>query len=212
MSLTWEDFLQYYQSTYFRVVLPHFKQKIVVYFRDVIDHQKYTFFADTENYKSMILRFDSSLVIDFSLPPVRMFDCNGIVYSFHRVPGRQWSRGVCNKNARIICPLNFMGWSMQYWTLPILQSAWDSIQAPSLQAAIEEIRNNNLVVSRTFDTNFWVSNHYEANKDLFWLWYNNQSIGSVNARTQTITIEFTQLIQEFNDLLKKTDQTEWKLG
>lgn len=204
--ITWEDFCQYYQNTFFRVSIPHLDVKVVVYFRDISD-KKY-FIANTVEFKDLVLKFDSSLAIDYSIPKVRMFEHEGSVFSFERLPARQWTRGVCQKNSRIMSPLKTCGIGVPPYSLKVMKSAWESLPQPSLLLALEKLNLANQI-GVTLTDNFWISESFDNNM-LYMLWYNQFIIGRINPEDHQITVGFPIMKQEVIDYLHITkEETNW---
>ena len=208
-SLTWEDFQQYYRDTYFRISLPNLKMKMVVYFSEVVDEGKRkSFIAKTEKMKDLILKFDTALVTDFIMPPVRMFEHEGLIYAFNRLPQRQWSRGTCSKNSRITSPLHPAGIINPAHEFSILQSAWDHVHTPTIIDAIAKL-SNPIQIGVTLTDHFWISEGIEETSVNPLLWYNLGAIGCVDMKTMRIELKFRIMLQEVQDYLLRSKQESW---
>ena len=204
--LSWEDFLQQYQHTYFRIALPHLKTKVTAFLNEPIDNQKKTFSAVTKEYKNLVLRYDSSLALDYTFPKVRVFEYDGLVYSFERMPARQWSRGVNTQNSRISSSLiqNEIEYNHE-----LLTAAWNSYPESNLIKACEKLKDPmNLAISLT--DRFWIS---ESITDILpMLWYNKSIIGLIDIPNKKLLVQFPPILQEIQDYLVFTNQKEWSCG
>ena len=206
-NLTWEDFQQHYKDTYFRIALPNLKMKMVVYFSEVVNEgRSRSFVAKTEKMKDLILKFDTALITDFVMPSVRMFEHEGLIYIFDRLPNRQWSRGCCSKNSRIYSPLGKAGIPHISHDFSILQSAWDHAHTPTIINAVAKLADP-IQIGVTLTNHFWIS---EGIKDVnILLWYNSGAIGYVNTKKREIEIRFAVLAQEVQDYLFRSKQEDW---
>ena len=210
-TLTWEDFQQHYKDTYFRIVLPNLKIKVVVYFLEVLDGgERKSFIAKTEKMKDLILKFDTALATDFLMPPVRIFEHDGQVYIFDRLPNRQWARGVCSKNSRISSPLDRIGLLAPSHNFSILQSAWDHVHTSTIIDAVAKL-SQPVQIGVTLTDHLWISEGISTTVSTTLLWYNAGVIGYVHMKKKEIEVKFEIMMQEVQDYLLRSKQEDWSV-
>lgn len=201
--MTWDDFIQYYSHTFFRAFFPLLEKKIVLLFEDVLENRNQTFIASSQKFKRLILRFNSDLSIDFSMPPLGIFDHAGRTYFLARIPERQWSRGICNKNSIITSPLAKLGVSNIGHSLPVMESIWNHVPTNSISQGILEIQTNELI-SRSISRDFWISLGFNENE--YALWYQCSLIGRLSPQEQIIKVDSKLLLQEVVDYIRDSNQ------
>lgn len=208
MNLTWDDFCQWYQNTFFRVTLPHLNKQIVVFFHGVSNSKKGTFVATSQEYNDLVLNFNSSLSVDFSPPPVRVFGHEGIVYSYERLPARQWSRGVCSNNSLISNMLQKVGLPSPKLSIPILESAWNYKHDKTIIDAVLKLKSKD-IISTALSDNFWISESINDKIKEYPLWYNHRLIGHIDEKKKVIIVGCKHMVIEFIDYLRNTSQPGW---
>lgn len=188
-SLTREnapDFARRYIGTYGYLVQGD--KKTLVYMQKA-DHMETTF-TDVGGYSYTVY---ANSGVEFEFIPVDRGFYNTVsgTYFLHRVPARQWSRGISESNTAVYL-LSAQGLSPIPCNIMNLFKVFQ--EGIDIQQAVNEWQNNKRV-SFALSKHFAVSNKYV-------LFY-NANIGTVG-KSKAMVVDEPRVAQEFSDCIRRT--------
>lgn len=221
MSL--RDLQQKYGNTYI------FYNKKIFFcqeFRDREDNDNYEVYGEIEGKDSNTwIPFDENKVT-IQFPNTQYFTSQNQTWRFSRLPQRQWARGLCVQNTSW---LNITKWLIditdefspdaeplrigRYGDIPLCFESLKLLytpQYPSILQAIETITLKCLV--QALSENFYICPSI-VHPEEFMIGSTCGFIGRLHPNERIITIHHDTVLQEFADMLNRTDQRNtWDLN
>lgn len=100
-----EDFDRKYQGSFVQVAFPGKQPELFQLSRIVNDSSKFPKLQlMSDKLGTVILNYNTSARILFKVPQATYIQCGRDVAFFHRLPERQWKRGIHQNNSRFINP------------------------------------------------------------------------------------------------------------
>lgn len=168
-----------YENTYLILIKPDSKEELV-YYKGF--HDGFHLFKDELNV-DLKIRHETNTRIICAFPERRLFNSNKMALEFIRLPARQYRRGICKDNVRIYSPVRQMWNNDNYlWTMETLKHAIFPVYPVNIEEAVQKLQKKECV-SIALNAKFMVSLNFATNakKDLFFLFYCNCCIGSIES-------------------------------
>lgn len=125
------------------------------------------------------VRYETDCKVICNFPERRLFNTQVAAYEFIRLPTRQFKRGICKDNCRIVSPVLCL-WEndSRYPDFSYLKYALNSWYPNDCEQAIKELKDAR--VSVALSPKFMLSRSVTYQKGVFHLWYMNKLIGLVD--------------------------------
>lgn len=205
MSINWgqvgEDFRQKYEDTFCRYLSPLTKKNEVFYISsvEVFDDKPPVLILFNSKAGELYLNYDTEAELDFTFPETRYFQHGNKAFRFLRQHARQWKKGINNSTAKCIFPYNdFLLTESVSINEETLTSAFQSLVFIPFSTAIKKLQNNE-AFSVVLNQNMAMGLGEE--KGQYWLWFDEEVIGTAGP---DIKVEASNFLQEVQDFAKST--------
>lgn len=162
-----------YLSTYLLLIKEN-KEEIIVQYKGY--HEGYHVFYDTLGV-SIKLRHETNIKIVCVFPERKLFNHGGGAYEFVRLPHRQYRRGICKDNAKIVSPVRGL-WQTDsvVWDMKMIESAIHSQYPASCEEALNILKQKK-ACGVALSEKFMLTQSFTTKSSYFYLFYSSICIG-----------------------------------
>lgn len=207
------EFEKRYNKTYVRLKFPH-REEVEVWFIEHINGDEGTITLTHPKDGTIVIRYDTECEIIPDFPDTGLFNYGGAFLACYRRPDRQWKRGVCERNFKLLSPFDgvfskfapFLRTIDTAITFESLGAAYNSTYPRSLLAGHAILTNNPKLAGIAINKDIGLTKSVTEESGQVILWWHTNPIGTIEKGTRSITIHHQPMKQEILDFLTRTGE------